>query len=289
MTEVQKQSRAREPENLQAHIDKALALRDVAGAPRMYRMSKLLFDPQILYSERIDTERPSLFVANHGMYGWEGGLLPSVIHEYTGMLPRLLTDSAIMRGSLEKPLMSLGMVLANRKVCSALMDAGESILVFPGGAREGAKRHGEQYKLFWEGHTGFVRMALDHGFTITPVATIGPDEMWDIRKDATELEGTWVESLLKKIFPDDFSPELVPPIPGGLLGTVIPRPERFYIAFGKPYDTRPYMKRKSEEKVIQKIKGSVQEQLEGLIKETLLVRVQRRHEMHWFRRLLTRY
>lgn len=289
MSEPPKPTRAREPENLQAHIDKALALRGKAGANNMYKIAQFLFDPQLLHIERIDTHRPSLFVANHGTYGWEGGLLPSVIREHTGMLPRLLTDAAMMRGPLEDPLMSLGLVLANRKVCASLMEAGESILVFPGGAREGAKRRGEQYKLLWEGRTGFVRMAIEHGFTITPVATIGPDEMWDIRWDNTDLKGTWVASLLKRLFPEDYDEELLPPIPKGLLGTIVPRPERFYIAFGKPYDTRRYSGREGDDRTVNKIKTTIQAQLEELIKDTLLARAQRRHEMHWLRRRLTRY
>jgi len=289
MPETSKPSRAREPENLQAHIDKALALRGKAGAQRIYKALRFLFDPQLLHIDRVDTKRPSLFVGNHGTYGWEGGLLPSVIREHTGMLPRLLTDAFTMTGRLEDPLMSLGMVMANRKVCSALMEAGESILVYPGGAREGAKCRGDQYKLLWEGRTGFVRMAIEHGFTITPVATVGPDEMWDLRWDKNDLKDTWVATLLKRVFPDDYDPELLPPIPSGLLGTIVPRPERFYIAFGKPYDTRRFAGKERDARTVKRIKETVQARLEELLKETLLVRTQRRHEMHWLRRRLTRY
>ena len=284
-----KQSRAREPEDLKAHIDKALALRGKTDTSRTYRMMQFLFDPQLLHVKRIDTKRPSLFVANHGMYGWEGGLIPSVIREQTGMLPRLLTDAQVMLSPFEDTLMNLGLVLANRQVCAALMDAGESILVFPGGAREGAKRRGEQYKLLWEGRTGFVRLAIEHGFTITPVASVGPDEMWDIRWDGADLAGTWVESLLRRAFPEGFDPDLIPPIPSGILGSLLPRPERFYIAFGEPFDTRPLAGREDDKKVLNKIQLAVQSQLEDLIKETLLVRAQRSGEMHWFRRLLTRH
>ncbi len=289
MSESSKPSRAREPENLQAHIEKALALRGKAGGQRIYKTARFLFDPQLLHIDRIDTRRPSLFVANHGTYGWEGGILPSVIREHTGMLPRLLADGFMMSGRLEEPLMSLGLVMANRKVCAALMEAGESILVYPGGAREGAKARGDQYKLLWEGRTGFVRMAMEHGFTITPVATIGPDDMWDFRWDKNDLKDSWVASLLKRYFPDDYDPELLPPIPSGLLGTIIPRPERFYIAFGKPYDTRRFKGKQGDTRTVNRIKETVQTQLEELLKETLLVRAQRRHEMHWLRRRLTRY
>lgn len=107
-------------------------------------------------------------------------------------------------------------------------------------------------------------MAIKHGFTITPVANIGPDEMWDIRWDRDDIADTWVESLL-------------------------PRPERLYIAFGEPFDTRPFAGREDDRAVLDAIKDAVQAQLEELIKEALLQRARRRHDMHWLRRLLARY
>lgn len=285
----QKRSSHREPEDLQAHIDKALALSGEADAGTTYKMMEFLFDPQVLHADRIDTERPSIFVSNHAMWGWEGGLLPSIVREHTGILPRLLTDSTVMLSPFQDSLMKLGMVLANRKVCAALMDAGESIWVFPGGGREGAKRRGEQYQVFWENRTGFVRLALDHGFTITPVGVIGPDEMWDVRWDRDDMKGTWVESILRRVGGDNFTPEEIPPIPKGLLGTLLPRPERFYIAFGEPFDTLPYAGSKQRDAQLNKIKDTVQERVEDLIKEVLLERTRRRDEMHWLRRRLTRY
>jgi 1-acyl-sn-glycerol-3-phosphate acyltransferase len=283
------QSRAREPEDLEAHIEKALALSGETDTSRLYRMLQFMFDPQLLHTERIDTTRPSLFVANHGLYGFDGGLLPCAIREKTGMLPRLLADSQLMLSPLGDTFMNLGLVLANRKVCAALMDAGESILVFPGGAREGAKRRGEQYKLFWEGRTGFVSLAIEHGFTITPVASVGPDEIWDIRWDSDDLKGTWFESLLRRAFPEGFDAGLMAPIPKGILGTLVPRPERFYVAFGEPFDTRPFAGGERDKKVLNKVQRAVKSQLEELIKEALLVRAQRSGEMHWLRRLLTRH
>jgi len=284
-----KPSRAREPEDLQAHIDKALALRGKVDTSRMYEMMQFCFDPQLLHLERVDTKRPSIFVANHSMYGVDGGLIPTVIREHTGMLPRLLTDADLMLSRFQDSLMDLGLVLANRKVCAALMEAGESILVFPGGAREGITRRGEQYKLIWNNRTGFVQMAIEHGFTITPVASVGPDEMWDVRWDHSDLSGTWVETLFKRYFPESYDPELLPSIPSGMFGSLIPRPERFYIAFGEPLDTRPYAGKQNNKAVLKKIQQTVKKQLEDLIKETLLERAQRRGEMHWFRRLLTKH
>lgn len=45
-----------------------------------------------------------------------------------------------------------------------LMQQGEAVLLFPGGAREAYKRRGEQYELFWPEKSEFVRMVRDSFF-----------------------------------------------------------------------------------------------------------------------------
>lgn len=42
------------------------------------------------------------------------------------------------------------MVLGTPENCAALMQAGQSILVFPGGGREVMRRKGEAYRLIWK-------------------------------------------------------------------------------------------------------------------------------------------
>jgi hypothetical protein len=54
-----------------------------------------------------------------------------------------------------------------------LLQRGEAVLVYPGGVREGFKRRGEQYKLFWPQRAELVRMAAKFGAIIVPVASVG--------------------------------------------------------------------------------------------------------------------
>jgi 1-acyl-sn-glycerol-3-phosphate acyltransferase len=75
---------------------------------------------------------------------------------------------------------NVGMVPGTRESCAALMEAGEHVLVFPGGRREVCKQKGEAYQLIWRNRTGFAHMAVAHGYDIIPVATIGAEEMFDI-------------------------------------------------------------------------------------------------------------
>jgi hypothetical protein len=58
----------------------------------------------------------------------------------------------------------------------ALLAAGETTLLFPGGAREAFKRRGEEYTLIWPERSEFVRMAARFGATIVPFSAVGADE-----------------------------------------------------------------------------------------------------------------
>ena len=71
--------------------------------------------------------------------------------------------------------------------CAALMQQGESILVFPGGSREVMRRKNDGYALFWKQRTGFVKMAVAHGYDILPFASVGPNESFDIHYDAYDI------------------------------------------------------------------------------------------------------
>lgn len=45
----------------------------------------------------------------------------------------------------------------------------------------------EPYTLFWKERTGFARMAIQHGYSIVPVASVGLEEMIHI---ACDIPGT---------------------------------------------------------------------------------------------------
>ena len=53
-----------------------------------------------------------------------------------------------------------------------MLAAGETVLLFPGGAREVFKRRNEDYQLFWPSKPEFIRMAVRHGATIVPFAAV---------------------------------------------------------------------------------------------------------------------
>jgi len=119
----------------------------------------------------------------------------------------------------------------------------ENVLVFPGGAREVFKRKGESYRLLWKERYGFVRLAIEHGYTITPYATVGAEESLDVVLDA----GDYMRSPVGRYLTSSGIAERhlrggeeLPPLVRGLALTPLPRPEKMYFVVGKPLDMRPY-------------------------------------------------
>ena len=136
------------------------------------------FAPEYLHLERADKRRPTLFVGNHSLYGVLDVLLFSDgLYRERGIVLRSLADRNHFKVPVWRDFVGqTGAVLGTRANCAALMRRGEHILVFPGGAREVFKHKGEAYQLIWKERFGFVQLAIEHGYTITPYATAGAEE-----------------------------------------------------------------------------------------------------------------
>src|SRR3974390_2873988 len=103
--------------------------------------------PSFIGVERVDPSRPTLFVGNHTLYGIQDA--PHILHELKrvhGIFPRPLAERAHFVIPVWRDLMTtFGCVNGTRENCTALMNAGQQIMVFPGGTREVFKRKGEAY------------------------------------------------------------------------------------------------------------------------------------------------
>jgi hypothetical protein len=69
----------------------------------------------------------------------------------------------------------VGIIGTDEEDCLAVLARGEQLLVTPGGMRE-AQPSRDFYRLRWEGRYGFVRLALQTGAPIVPVAVVGGAE-----------------------------------------------------------------------------------------------------------------
>ena len=150
------------------------------------------FAPEYLHLERVDRRRPTLFVGNHCSTACSTlPLFADLLYRERGIVLRSLADRNHFKVPVWRDFVAqTGAVLGTRANCAALMRRGEHILVFPGGAREVFKHKGEAYQLIWKERFGFVQLAIEHGYTITPYATAGAEEALDLLLDSADYMNT---------------------------------------------------------------------------------------------------
>lgn len=197
------------------------------------------FAPRFVGLENIPADGPVLLVGNHTLYGLlDAPLMADGIHRATGRFVRSLAEHAHYRiPPWAELLQAAGAVRGTRDNCRALLAAGELVLVYPGGGREVAKRRGEQYQLLWKERLGFARMAMEAGCPIVPFGAVGAEECYDIVLDA---DSPLLSPVRRAAEAAGARWELVWPLSAGLAGTPLPRPERFWFAFGTPIPTARY-------------------------------------------------
>ena len=253
------------------------ALPDLSAPPpvrfrRGLDVLRWYFAPEYLYLERADRRRPTLFVGNHSLYGVLDVLLfADGLYRERGIVLRSLADRNHFKVPLWRDFVQLtGAVLGSRGNCAALMRQRQHILVFPGGAREVFKHQGEAYRLIWKERFGFVRLAIEHGYTITPYATAGAEEAFDVLLDSRDYMDTPVGRYLKRSgIADRYlrGGEEFPPLVRGLGLTVLPRPEKLCFLVGKPLDMARYRGREDDPEVLRQARNRVRRSLERLIVE----------------------
>lgn len=209
-------------------VPNPFAVAKVALAPWRW-----LTAPKFFGLENLPPDRPVLLAGNHTVMGLlDVPLMLLGLREQRGLRLRPLGDHIHFRIPGWRDFLRLfGTVEGTPEGCRALMRAGESILVFPGGAREVFKRKGEKYRLLWGHRTGFVRLAIEYGYPIVPFAAVGAEECYDILADAGDL--------LRLLPPLRLVPRAdeMPPLVRGVGLSAIPRPQRFYFHFGQPIET----------------------------------------------------
>jgi 1-acyl-sn-glycerol-3-phosphate acyltransferase len=78
---------------------------------------------------------------------------------------------------LPRAKIAAGLIDPSEESCLAALEAGEQLLVTPGGSRE-AQPSRDFYRLRWDGRYGFVRLALKTGAPIVPLAVVGGPEAY---------------------------------------------------------------------------------------------------------------
>lgn len=251
------------------------------------KLARNWFAPEFMGLWELDLKKPALFVGNHTLFGvTDAPLMVEHLHTQYGVMLRALGD----RGHFDVPywgdfLAKYGTVLGSPENCSALMQAGAHILVFPGGSREVMRRRGEAYQLIWKQRAGFARLAIEHGYDIIPFGSVGPDESYRIVLDANDLlkdgwrrEFAERSGLLKLTRNGDF----IPPIVRGIGLTLIPRPQRYYFGFGERISTAHLQGQQHDKDVVWAVREHVAESVRGQIDRLLAYRQEDRIQ-NWSR------
>jgi 1-acyl-sn-glycerol-3-phosphate acyltransferase len=198
----------------------------VAMAAPLLRISQ----PAIYGLENVPADG-ALLVGNHTIYGFlDLPLMMAEIWKRRRLAIRGLGEHAHYAVPIWRDLLAVGgMVRGTRENVRALMRERQTILVFPGGAREVNKQRGQQYQLLWRERIGFARLAIEYGYPVVPFAAVGAEEMLDVIVDqATPIYRDFARIYEKLMgFP-------TPPIVRGVGLTPMPRPERLYFWFGEP-------------------------------------------------------
>jgi 1-acyl-sn-glycerol-3-phosphate acyltransferase len=279
-----------EGEDLQRYIKKALAVTHPEGLSQklMYAAIKRMFGPQLFDTDNIP-DQPCLYVANHSLFAMDASvLIPTMLAEL-GVFLRSMGDKFLWSSATEDFLLELGVLLGHPEVCGAMMESGADLLVFPGGAHESVKSADKRYQLQWKERYGFVKLAARYGYTIMPVAIVGPDEFYNHIIEGEDLPDSVVGGILKRagVLTENTRTDVLMPVPSGLLGTLLPKPQRCYFKFGQPIDLSELKGKQLSQNRQEKVRGQVAGQIEKMLAELLLQREQKRGDDSVLRRLLT--
>jgi 1-acyl-sn-glycerol-3-phosphate acyltransferase len=212
-----------------------------------------------------------LLVGNHTQFvGGEVLLIPHFVRRAIGARVRPLADRRFgEQPGLGRDLMTAyGGVVGAPETARELMRHNETILVFPGGGREIAKFKGEEYRLNWNGRSGFARIAVENDYPIVPVGLVGGDDIYKSLVTRDSVLGRLSQAASAKL---SGRADMAMPLMRGIGPTLIPRPQRMYLRFGEPIETtKP--NRVSTEDWVASVRKDTQQSLEAILAELLAVR-----------------
>jgi len=179
---------------------------------------RIWFRPRVQGLERVPKDRPVVFVAKHpkGFLYLETILLGFIV--YWIKRDRPLFRPMEQRNTSVHRMPILGFVRRNvntvpatEEAGLATLAAGESVLIFPGGARE---LYGPRDRLDWSGRRGFARIAARARAPVVPVAIVGADRQHPWRIKLGGRRSLWLPPFPLPVRLDyAFGEPLAPPAP----------------------------------------------------------------------------
>jgi 1-acyl-sn-glycerol-3-phosphate acyltransferase len=169
-----------------------------------------------------------LLIANHsGQVGYDGMMLAlsMLLDAHPPRVARGMGEYFFWKNPFLGVMASRsGTLVGTPENCTAILEAGECVMVFPEGARGANKPFHKRYRLQRFG-SGFMRLALAARVPIVPVGIVGAEEQ---QPGLANLEG-----LGRRLGLPSFPITVTAPWLGPL-GIALALPTKYHIHFGKP-------------------------------------------------------
>jgi 1-acyl-sn-glycerol-3-phosphate acyltransferase len=165
--------------------------------PGMWLIASMYFRAEVRGLDRVPDDEPLLFVGNHS----GGNMTPDTIvfmlawNTYFGVerpiyaLAHKLVTAAPLVGSF---LRRWGVVTAGHEAARAVLDAGHSVLVYPGGDVEVHRPWTARNEIRFDGRKGFLKLAREAGVRIVPVVASGGQDTY-----LPLTDGRWLAKTLR--------------------------------------------------------------------------------------------
>jgi 1-acyl-sn-glycerol-3-phosphate acyltransferase len=233
------------------------------------------FDGEVSGFETLPEEGPMLLIGNHS----GGTIVPDTAvtiaawYRERGIgdpLLGLAFDGAFDVPGFETLMRKLGEIPASHENAERALETGNSLLVYPGGAREAFRPWTDRNRIEFSGHKGFVKLALRTGVPVVPVVAHGGHHTTFVLSRGEEIaERLGTDALPISIAPVVFQVPWgvsIPILPG------IPLPAKIVVELGPPLDWSHYGPEAAEDpetvdRCYEEITGRMQGTLDRLARD----------------------
>ena len=203
--------------------------------------------------EHIPASGGGLLVMPHTLLTIEGMLLGVEILDQCARRVRSLGDHQLFTiPGVREFLLAIGTVDGRRDSAIKLLQDGNLCMVMPGGAREAWQPFHRRHDIVWDGHYGFIKVALAAGVPIIPSVCIGAAEAYWAPVHTLE----WGQRIFRRRMP------LLPPFGIGL--TMIPIPVKCTAYVGEPIDLGYGPDAADDREVVQRLHTKVVDIVRGM-------------------------
>lgn len=207
--------------------------------------------------EHVPETGGAMLVANHGILPPEPLILAREFLRRRGRYLRVVSDRFFWRIPVVRDrLAMMGFLVGTPENAERIIERGDLLLVYPGGAREAVRPSTEAYQLRWEGRVGFVRTALAARVPILPVSVIGADHVYDV----------WYTEAQERLR-NALGLEWIAPMVRGV--GIAPRPTHFDISIGAPIRFDNPSRILEDDDLVLRCQREVQVTLEAMLAEGL--------------------